>query len=236
MKANNLRTMKTGDIVTHDFRTAAIFKNAGIDFCCGGETTLEKACTDKNLNLEKIELELLEVGKTEADPSLNFSGWDLDKLCDHIVNTHHKTVMELLPQISYYTKKIADVHGSNHPELVEIAALFTKVEAELRPHLAKEEEVLFPAIKEVLHSNSQDSKFITLREIAIMKTEHEYAGSVLDLIYTKSMNYALPLDACSTYELTFKLLEQFEDDLHIHVHLENNILYPKALELAKSGI
>jgi regulator of cell morphogenesis and NO signaling len=233
MTENYYRSMKVGDIVAKDFRTAAIFKKAGIDFCCGGNETLEKSCSDNKINMDEIEKELEEVEDTPINPGYNFSEWKLDFLCDYIVNTHHKTVTELIPQITSYTQKIAGVHGDNHPELKEITKLFAKVSAELKHHLANEEDVLFPAIKEVLLKNSRDSKFVTMREMVIMKTEHEYAGSVLDMIRHLSKDYTLPPDACSTYALAYKLLEQFEDDLHIHVHLENNILYPKALELAK---
>jgi regulator of cell morphogenesis and NO signaling len=231
MNMEEYKTMKVGDIVAKDFRSAAIFKAAGIDFCCGGEQILEKICNDKKISIAAIEKELLDMANTEPDTDYNYSEWDLGVLCDYIVNTHHKTVMELLPQITCYTHKIADVHGERHPELAGIAKLFAKVDAELRPHLLNEEQVLFPAIREVLRSNSNDSKLVTLKEIAIMKCEHEYAGSVLDRIRQLSMNFMVPPDGCSTYHLTYKLLEQFEDDLHIHVHLENNILYPKALAL-----
>ncbi len=225
--------MKVGDIVAKDFRSIEIFKKAGIDFCCGGYETLADACADKNIDVEPIERELTELASTESDSGYNFSEWTLDVLCDHIVNEHHKTTMELLPQLIFYTRKIAEVHGSRHPELVEIANLVGKVDTELTRHIINEEKVLFPALKEVLLSGSKDSKFITLREMAIMKTEHEYAGSVLDVISDLTNDYAVPPDGCSTYTLTYKLLKRFADDLQIHVHLENNILYPKALELAK---
>jgi regulator of cell morphogenesis and NO signaling len=233
MIEKNYRSMKVGDIVAKDFRTAAIFKKAGIDFCCGGNETLEKSCSDHKINMDEIENELSHVEDTPIHPDVNFVEWKLDVLCDYIVNTHHRTAKELMPQITSYTQKIAEVHGDNHPELKEIATLFAKAASELKHHLANEEKVLFPALKEVLLNNSQDSKIITMREMAIMKTEHEYAGSVLDMIRHFTNNYTLPPDACTTYALTYKLLEQFEDDLHIHVHLENNILYPKALELSK---
>jgi regulator of cell morphogenesis and NO signaling len=230
---NNFKSMKVGDIVAKYFRSTEIFKKAGIDFCCGGYETLADACTDKNIDIEPIEQELTELALIESDPAYSFSEWPLDVLCDHIVNEHHKKTMELLPQITFYTQKIAEVHGSHHPELIEIADLFTKVNTELTRHINNEEKVLFPALKEVLLSGSKDSKFITLREMAIMKTEHEYAGSVLDVINDLTNDYTVPPDGCSTYALTFKLLKRFADDLQIHVHLENNILYPKALELAK---
>jgi regulator of cell morphogenesis and NO signaling len=140
--------------------------------------------------------------------------------------------MRLLPQLTSYTQKIEQVHGANHPELKEIASLFSQINTELLQHLKKEEEVLFPAIKELLKTNSQEVKDIIISEITRMKGEHEFAGGAMDKINVLSDNYSVPADGCNTYRVTYKLLEEFEDDLHIHVHLENNILYPKALSLA----
>lgn len=229
----NYKTIKIGEIVTRDFRAAEIFKNAGIDFCCGGNQSLEQTCNEKKLDIAEIEKKLIDLENTAVDNLHNFNEWNLDFLCDYIVNTHHKTVLKLLPQLTAYTQKISDVHGSHHPELIEIAKLFSAINTELLQHLRKEEEVLFPAIKEILKTNSSKSKEIIISEIARMKGEHEFAGGVIDKINGLSQNYTVPSDGCNTYQVTFNLLEQFEDDLHIHVHLENNILYPKSLNLVK---
>jgi regulator of cell morphogenesis and NO signaling len=229
----NYKTIKIGEIVTQDFRAAEIFKNAGIDFCCGGNDSLEQTCKDKKLDISILEQKLSELESISPDTTHNFKEWNLDFLSDYIVNTHHKTVMKLLPQLIVYTQKIAEVHGSNHPELIEIEKLFSEINTELLQHLKKEEEVLFPAIKDLLKTNSTETKKIVISEIARMKGEHEFAGGAMDKINVLSDNYSLPADGCNTYRVTYKLLEEFEDDLHIHVHLENNILYPKALVLAK---
>ncbi|OFX23979.1 MAG: iron-sulfur cluster repair di-iron protein [Bacteroidetes bacterium GWA2_31_9] len=222
-----------GEIVANDFRAASIFKNAGIDFCCGGKMSLTKACNDKAIDSIKIEQELIELEKIPQNQSHNFKEWNLDFLCDYIVNTHHKFVLKTLPELVFYTKKIADVHGEFHPELIEVSSIFQKINEELLQHLKMEEEVLFPAIKNALNNNSDEIKSIIVSEIERMSGEHEFAGGAMDKINVITNNYSLPKDACNTYQVTFKLLEQFEDDLHIHVHLENNILYAKALELAK---
>jgi regulator of cell morphogenesis and NO signaling len=227
------KDLKIGEIVTEDFRSAEIFKNAGIDFCCGGNQSLENACNDKKLEISMIENQLKELENSTPDSIHNFKEWNLDFLIDYIVNTHHKTVLKLLPQLSFYTQKIADVHGSNHPELIEIATLFSEINMELLQHLKAEEEVLFPAIKELLKSNSASSKETIVSEITRMAKEHEFAGGAMDKINVISKNYSVPEDGCNTYTVAYKLLEQFEDDLHIHVHLENNILYPKALLLSE---
>jgi regulator of cell morphogenesis and NO signaling len=228
IKTNNLTI---GEIVANDFRAANIFMEAGIDFCCGGNKTLDDACTEKGINLSNIEESL---GKLELTPNTegtNFKDWDLDLLCDYIEKKHHRYVKKALPDLVHYTQKIASVHGANHPELAEIADLFGQINTELLQHLKNEEEVLFPAIKEAI-SNEDCKALATIRsEIERMSKEHEFAGGAMDKINELSKGYKVPADGCNTYNVTYNLLHQFEDDLHIHVHLENNILYPKALQL-----
>lgn len=227
----NYKEMTIGEIVTRDFRAAEIFKKAGIDFCCGGNQSIEQACMDKRIDSAGLETELAKLDKTTVNAMHNFNEWGLDFLCDYIVNTHHKTVLNLLPQLTAYTQKIDDVHGGHHPELTEIATLFAQINDELLQHLRNEEDVLFPAIKDMLKTNSAASKEVVVSEITRMVGEHEFAGGAMDKINELSGNYSVPDDGCRTYQVTYKLLEQFEDDLHIHVHLENNILYPKAMKL-----
>ena len=223
--------LTVGEIVTNDFRTATIFKNAGIDFCCGGKQTLSEACSNKNIDQQELEKELS--GLTDHGfPSHNFKDWDPAFLSDYIVNTHHKFVMKHLPELLFYTDKIANVHGNNHSELVEVAKIFEEINKELRQHLKNEEEVLFPAIKETMNQPSEKSKETIKSEIERMFGEHDFAGGAMEKINRLTGNYRIPEDACKTYEVTLKLLQQFEDDLHVHVHLENNILFPKALKLA----
>ncbi|HEX2935467.1 MAG TPA: iron-sulfur cluster repair di-iron protein [Bacteroidales bacterium] len=220
-----------GQIVADDFRAAEILKDAGIDFCCGGKKTLEEACKEKSINPEIIEKRIQDLALIPATHSQNFKEWSLDFLADYIVNTHHKYVIKTLPELVFYTGKIAAVHGSNHKELQEVADLFSQINTELLQHLKNEEEALFPAIKEVLKTNSQESRKTIQSEINRMTGEHEFAGGAMDKINEITNGYKVPEDGCSTYHVTFKLLRQFEDDLHIHVHLENNILFPKALKL-----
>lgn len=231
MKQENYNSKTIGEIVALDFRAAAIFKEAGIDFCCGGNQSIQQACADKKNLIKTIETKLNELDSSDIEATHNFNEWKLDFLCDYIVNTHHQTVLDLLPQLTYYTQKIADVHGAHHPELIEIATLFVQINTELLQHLKNEEELLFPAIKDALKTNSEQAKSIIHSEITRMKGEHEFAGGAMDKINRLSINYMVPPDGCNTYQVTFKLLSQFEDDLHIHVHLENNIVYPKALAL-----
>jgi regulator of cell morphogenesis and NO signaling len=226
------KELSVGEIVANDFRAATIFKNAGIDFCCGGKKRLEETCIEKGIDVNILEIKLQELNQLPVTYFQNFKEWEADFLCDYIVNTHHKFVLKTLPELVYYTQKIASVHGIHHPELLEIAALFSKINSELLQHLKNEEEVLFPAIKEVKANSSVVAKQTIRSEISRMTGEHEFAGGVLDEINQMTNNYSVPADACNTYHVAFKMLQQFEDDLHIHVHLENNILYPKALILA----
>ncbi len=223
-----------GEIVADDYRAAAVFKKAGIDFCCGGNKSLEKACNEKNIDPQPIEEELAGLATSNAGPERDFKSWDLGFLSDYIVNPHHRYVVKTLPELMFYTKKIADVHGVNHPELQEVASLFAEINRELTQHLRNEEEVLFPALKEVMKNGTRGAKSTIVMEISRMSGEHEFAGGAMDKINVITNGYALPEDACNTYRVAFKLLEEFEDDLHTHVHLENNILYPKALQLANN--
>lgn len=233
MNIENNNSITIGEIVANDFRAASIFKSNQIDFCCGGKKSLNEACFEKGIEPEKVKAELNELLTVPAHSGQDFKTWKTDFLCDYIVNTHHQYVLKTLPELLFYTQKIASVHGEHHPELIEVAALFAKINDELLQHLKKEEEVLFPAIKSVLTRNDQESKDIIVNEIARMAGEHEFAGGAMDAINTMTNHYALPKDSCATYQVTFKLLEQFEDDLHIHVHLENNILYPNAIKLTR---
>lgn len=227
----NYRALKIAEIVTDDIRTAEVFKKVGIDFCCGGNQILEEACKQQNINLDELESSLNVAENNTTDSAHNYKDWNADFLCDFITNTHHKTVLRLLPQLVEYTQKIASVHGANHPELKEIDALFAQINTELLQHLDHEETVLFPAIKAQLKANNETAKATIVSEITRMKDEHEFAGGAMDKINVLSKGYLVPDDGCNTFRVCYKLLEEFEDDLHIHVHLENNILYPKALAL-----
>ena len=231
MEQLKLKNLTVGEIVANDFRTSSLFKKAGIDFCCGGKQSFNDACTENGINATDLENEIMKIAEEPVNEFMNFKNWDPVFLSEYIVNTHHKFVLKNLPELVFYTQKIASVHGENHPELIEVADLFTKINAELLQHLKNEEEVLFPAIKEVINTNSATAKTTIVSEITRMADEHEFAGGAMDEINRITNGYKVPADGCNTYNVAFKLLEQFEDDLHTHVHLENNILYPKALEL-----
>lgn len=232
MEQHKFKNQSVGEIVANDFRTSAAFKKAGIDFCCGGKQSFSDACKEKGIDPAQMESEILKVSEKPLNEFMNFKNWDPVFLSDYIVNTHHKFVLKNLPELVFYTQKIANVHGEHHAELIEVANLFAKINEELLQHLKNEEEVLFPAIKEAVATNSEEAKKTIKSEIVRMTDEHEFAGGAMDKINVITNGYRIPDDGCNTYKVTFKMLDQFEDDLHTHVHLENNILYPKAINLA----
>ncbi|MEZ5105919.1 MAG: iron-sulfur cluster repair di-iron protein [Draconibacterium sp.] len=232
MEQLRFRNLTVGEIVANDFRTSALFKKAGIDFCCGGKQSFSEACKEKNIDAILLEKEILEIEEGPQNEFMNFMNWDLAFLADYIVNTHHKFVLKNLPELVFYTEKIARVHGDNYPELIKVSQLFNEINTELLQHLKNEEEVLFPAIKDAIANHSENAVTIIVSEITRMFKEHDFAGGAMDEINRMTSGYQIPDDACNTYKVAFKMLEQFEDDLHVHVHLENNILFPKALKLA----
>ncbi len=226
-----------GEIVAADFRTAAVFEKHRIDFCCGGKIALGTICAENGLDLAALTAELEAVKNEPADRSQNYSSWALPFLADYIVNTHHTYLKENDEQIAAYARKIAAVHGAHHPEVVRIAAIFDKIAAAMTAHLKEEEEVFFPALKRVdaarIAGNTPDAADReTIRlSLLTLRREHEEIGDAIHAIRDLSGGYAIPDDVCNTFTVTYRKLQEFEDDLHKHVHLENNILFPKALEL-----
>ncbi len=223
-----------GEIVAADFRTAKVFENHGIDFCCGGKVALAATCTEMGLDLAALTRELEEVNSEPADRSQNYSSWTLPFLADYIVNTHHAYLKENDGQIAAYAGKIAEVHGAHHPEVIRIAAIFDKIATDMVAHLKEEEEVFFPAVKRADAARMAGiAPDVTDREtiradLLKLHHEHEEIGDAVHTIRHLSKDYAIPDDACNTFMLTYRFLKEFEDDLHKHVHLENNILFQKA--------
>ena len=228
-----------GQIAAKDLRKAQVFKKYGLDFCCGGKKTVKEACAEKGLDVTKVEKELQQADTMPSSRPLPYGDWSLDFLSDYIVNTHHSYVRKNLPDIKAYAEKVMRVHGNHHPELLRINLLVQDIYAELMAHMVKEERVLFPYIKELVAATNNTrpvhaASFGTVQNpINMMEMEHELVGKNLDEIRVLSNNYLLPEDACASYSLLYRMLDEFEDDLHLHIHLENNILFPKALEIEK---
>ena len=215
-----------GAIVAEDIRTATLFTRAGIDFCCGGKKSLADSCLESRADLSDLIGELTLVMESPVAYNQNYKEWEPGFLSDYIVQTHHRYIRDHMPELLFYTRKIADAHGDNHPELQEVARLFAEVAAELTQHLGREEEVLFPAAKRYLQSGSPADRETVQSEIRRMLGEHDFAGGTMDHINEITGGYQVPADGCNTYRVAFTLLKAFEDDLHVHVHLENNILFP----------
>jgi len=223
-----------GAIVAADFRTAGVFARHGIDFCCGGKISLADICQEKGLNPAILREEIVAVQATPIKRSSNYDAWSLTFLADYIVNTHHVYLNENTAQIATYAEKIAGVHGSHHPEVIEIAAIFARIAIDMAAHLREEEEVLFPAIKRIeaavkAGASAQAADLDTIgRSLVTLDREHEAIGDAVHAIRHLASGYAIPADVCNTFAVTYRKLQEFEDDLHKHVHLENNILFPKA--------
>lgn len=226
-----------GSLVAEDFRRASVFKRHGIDFCCAGGRTLENACKKRGVSVNDVlvEFELAEKGR--KGEAIRADKLDVGVLADYIVNHHHNYVRESVPGLREMTEKVARVHGAGNPDLVSISVQFREIALELEQHMAKEEGILFPYVKE-LEKHEQSGRsltppmFGTVRNpIRMMEQEHESAGSIMRGIRKLTNDYTPPEHACNTYRAAYTLLEEFEDDLHQHIHLENNILFPKATEL-----
>jgi regulator of cell morphogenesis and NO signaling len=230
-----------GQIAAKDLRKAQVFKKYGLDFCCGGKKTVKQACAEKGLDVTKVEQELQQADKMPSSRPIPYGDWGADFLSDYIVNTHHSYVRKNLPDIQIYANKVMKVHGNHHPELIRIQQLVTEINAEMSAHMLKEEKILFPYIKALSTSNNpsllyQTSQFGTVQNpINMMEMEHEQVGQDLEEIRKITNNYTLPEDACASYSLLYRMLDEFEEDLHLHIHLENNILFPKALDLEKQN-
>jgi len=229
-----------GELVAEDYRTASVFKKHKIDFCCQGNRTIGEAC-DKNKVDPAGFLKDLETARHTADSGhQDFQNWPIDLLADYIEKKHHSYVEEKTQEIVPFLYKVARVHGVRHPELLKIEAEFQEAKGALAAHMKKEEFILFPFIRKMVQAE-KDGKaldpphFGTVENpVAMMKHEHDVEGERFRTIASLSNDYTPPEDACNTYRVTFALLKEFEEDLHMHIHLENNILFPKAIAREKS--
>ncbi|MBL0118068.1 MAG: iron-sulfur cluster repair di-iron protein [Saprospiraceae bacterium] len=229
-----------GELVAQDYRSASVFKKYGIDFCCQGNRTISDACIPMKIDPQSVIKDLGSANQVQHSNATDFTSWPLDLLADYIEKIHHSYVKEKTIEIKPYLDKICRVHGEKHPELFEINKHFNATAEELAHHMIKEETIVFPQVKILLKAKKDGStiekpSFGTIQNpIQVMMDEHTAEGERFRLIAELSNNYTPPEDACSTYKVTFALLQEFEEDLHLHIHLENNILFPKAIELEKT--
>lgn len=229
-------TMTVGDIVARDLRSAAVFTRYGIDFCCGGRQSLGDACRANGVDPVALVRELAGISR-ETTAGDEASEWPLERVVDRILNHHHAYIRRQIPIILTYTHTLAAKKGPTHPELVGLAEAFEQLAEELMHHLAKEENILFPFIDAMLTAQRQSlpaprTPFGTIQNpVRVMEAEHQHAGDDMRHIRTLTGNYQPPPEACTTWRACYAALEEFERDLHVHVHLENNILFPAAARL-----
>jgi regulator of cell morphogenesis and NO signaling len=235
MMSERLERTTIGDIVATDFRAAAVFERFGIDFCCGGRRSLVEACRSA-ANPDEVMRAIDALGAPAASDG-DVRAWTVDRLIDHILVTHHTYLREALPAIGRHLAKLQSVHGQRHPELHEIVTVFEDLSDELSQHMIKEEQVLFPYVRDLAEREEQScggllSPFGTVANpIRMMEREHQDAGDAMRTIRELTHGYTAPADGCGTYAVTMAELADFERDLHEHVHLENNVLFPRAIAL-----
>jgi regulator of cell morphogenesis and NO signaling len=234
---NELLTKSLAQIVNTNHRAATVFEKYHLDFCCKGRRSLEQACAESKIAPADVISDLQEhLGSNQLNENANYDRLSLSELADHIVNTHHSYVRNESGPLLGYLQKVAAKHGARHPEMLKVLELFTAIKEEMELHMDKEEKILFPRIREAEQVLADGKTLVINRSyikspIDMMEQEHDHAGSLLAEIRKLTSNYNPPPDACTTYRLSFEVLQAFELDLHNHVHLENNILFPKALKL-----
>lgn len=218
---------------------AGVFEKAKIDYCCGGDRQLADACASAGVELD-IVMQMLEEAE-KVDPSANgkleFQKLTLTELIAHILDKHHVYTAEQMTRLESLLEKVITAHGQNHTELAGVGDLFQRLCGDLRPHMFKEEQILFPYIIQLEQSVLQNrpapfAPFGTVNNpIRMMMMEHDTAGEILRELRSITGNYAVPADGCLSYQSLYQGLEEFEKDLHQHIHLENNILFPRAIEM-----
>ena len=220
-----------------------LFEKLGIDYCCGGNKTLEQACRVANVPLDAV-TDSLDVADHNAQGASKERDWQTEPLADliaHVKNTHHKYTREEIARLGPLFDKVCSVHGENHRELLRLRSIFAGLAQELTTHMMKEEMVLFPYIERMEEASIEKEPMLpppfgTVRNpVAMMLHEHDDAGNALRELRQASNGYTPPAEACVSYQTLYKALAEFETDLHQHIHLENNILFPRAVEMERVG-
>lgn len=229
------------DFVAADFRTAAVFSKHKIDFCCKGDRSISEVCEQKNIDLDAIVYDLNKILNSQSEQSIDYRSWPSDLLADYIEKKHHRYVVEKTPVLRQFLTKLCKVHGARNPELFKVNELFVASTDELLRHMKDEEEIVFPYVREMMEAKNTGApkppteKFFTVENpIEQMLHEHEAEGDRFREIAEITNDYTPPEGACNTYRVAYQMLEEFEKDLHLHIHLENNILFLDAIEMEKS--
>ena len=232
---NPLTETTVGQLVVERPSRARVFERLGIDYCCGGKHSLQQACEQKGLSVDVV---LAQLERDQSGPQQGLRNWasaSLTDLCDHIEQTHHAYLKQELPRLAFLTGKVAVRHGDHRPALREVRDVFEALKAEMESHMMKEERVLFPLCRQLDGAEELPTTHCgsVANPIEVMVREHEDAGDALARIRALTDDFACPPDACNTYRAMYDSLHQLEQDMHQHVHKENNILFPKAMRLEK---
>lgn len=226
-----------GSIVAEDYRAAAVLTSKGIDFCCKGGRSVEEVCRTKGIDPAVLTKEIQDLLARDTQAGADFKSWTLTKLADHVESVHHGYVNQRVPILQQYLAKLCKVHGDRHPELFDIAREFDECAGAMAVHMKKEELILFPFIKQLEKATNEGTKapiphFGTVNNpVHMMMDDHEAEGERFVRIAEYSNGYVNPPDGCSTYSTAMNMLKEFEEDLHLHIHLENNIMFPRAVAL-----
>ncbi|PEB52324.1 iron-sulfur cluster repair di-iron protein [Bacillus pseudomycoides] len=228
------KTSIVGEIVTVFPQSSDLFKKYRIDFCCGGDKTIEVATQTKEISSDEL-LKILNqqytLYKSKNNESTNWSEVNLSTLIDHIIEKHHRFIQEELPQLSPYVTKVFRVHGQTESHLSIVHRLFHELKLELEQHIMKEETLVFPLIKTYEQNPTEENLVLAIERLEELEQEHDKAGDLIKELRIITNDFTPPGHACRTYRMVYNRLEDFESDLFQHVHLENNILFKRLLSL-----
>lgn len=239
MKQKDYNACTVGQIVANNFGATYVFSRYRIDFCCHGNTPFTEACQNRNLDPKVVAGELDASLENRVSGTPDFAGWPIDLLVDYVLKIHHRGIRTKGPQIEALLDKVTEAHARNHPELLEVQALFRDSLSDLENHLLKEENVLFPYVYEMSQAKEEGRKAARfhcdtiLFPIEVMESEHSHEGERFEKISALTNGFTAPKDTCASFRLVLQQLRQFEKALHEHIHLENNIIFPSALILEK---
>lgn len=237
----NIKHQSLAQIVRDNIHTVHVFEEYGLDFCCNGHKLLEEICIENKLDMDTVIEKLNDVRPDQIGTDINLNALDVDELCDYIVNKHHSYVKQNLPVIHSHLLKTKTKHAENHSELNEVMKLFSEIHKTIEPHMRKEEFILFPYIRNLSESAKSKSVITThtpliTNPINVLQKEHNFFVEYMRDIRALTNDLTPPIEACTTFKLVYAELDAFEKDLHIHMHLENNVLFPKVILMEKELI
>lgn len=241
MPQKDYSSRTVGQIVADRFETARVFARHRIDFCCHGNVPFAEACRNRNVSPALVAEELDRLQSSPSASAPDFSGWPLDLLVDYVLKTHHRNIRSQGPELEALLDKVVTAHAERHPELRPVSRLFHEALLALESHLQKEEQVLFPYIYEMCRAQAEGERPASFHcgtifyPIHVMEEEHSHEGARFEEIASLTADFTPPEDACPSYRLALQQLQQFKDALHEHIHLENNLIFPRALEMEQSG-